>query len=790
TKTAVVSGVDITTTSDVDYYSFTAPQGTNSSVTITAQSAGLSLLAPTLTVYNANQTVAGTVSGAGQYGTTLQLTLNNVTEGQQFYVKVAGADTSAFGTGRYALTLNMGSGATPAVPLPNTQVLNGDPLSAGGGQAMLLSIEGQVNSYSAGDQKADGARAVGMDAAGNYVVVWSSNGQDGGGWGVYGRRYTVGGVPLGGEFRVNTTTAGDQNTPAVAVNADGSFVVVWQSNGQDGGGWGIYARRYDAAGNALGGEFRVNTTTAGDQKTPAVAVDATGDFVVTWSSNGQDGGGWGIYGQRYDAAGNALGGEFRVNTTTAGDQKDPQVAMAAAGDFVVVWVSNNQDGDKAGVYGQRYSANGTALGGEFQANTYTTGDQNSPALAMDAAGDFVVTWSSNGQDGRGWGVYGRRYDANGVAGNAFHVSNTTAGDQEFTTVAMDAAGNFVIGWSSHGQDGNGWGSYGRQFNLAGIALGNEFQIASSTAGDQVSPTWAVDSNGHAVAVWSGSGMAADSSGVFMQRFALSVGDNANALDGDYTPPGASTVGLPCCCPGCRGTAAAGQDPTGSLAANGTAGHTGMPGCTCPSCMGAVTNGSVVRGELDQLSSQPREPLAAPLALGALAPGFADTVVAPMSLPTKATTDAARFVLPPPLQDAFAVATSPSAIQASATRATDVPPSWVRSTGDGRSGLMMVRRLGLVAGNEEDTRVRTSLERTPGWRSVALWPRVCSESFADVSWLDEPVPDANNAAEEGTVPGLSSALIAGLAAALVIPPSGEGLPADGRDRRPDLQPRSD
>src|SRR5262249_2811816 len=161
---------DVTTTSDLDYYSFTAPQGTSGTLNVTAQSAGLSLLAPTLTVYNANYSVLGTVSGAGQYGTTLQVTLNNVTAGQRFYVKVAGADSAAFGTGKSALTLNMGSGANLVVPLPNTQVINGETLSAGGGQAMLLSVEAQVNTESSGDQKADGARAVGMDGHGNYVV--------------------------------------------------------------------------------------------------------------------------------------------------------------------------------------------------------------------------------------------------------------------------------------------------------------------------------------------------------------------------------------------------------------------------------------------------------------------------------------------------------------------------------------------------------------------------------------------------------------------------------------------
>src|SRR5581483_8202778 len=121
------------------------------------------------------------------------------------------------------------------------------------------------------------------------------------------------GVAQGGEFRVNGTTANDQLAPAVAMDSAGDFVVTGQGNGQDGSGWGVYAQRYSAAGVAQGGEFRVNGTTANDQLAPAVAMDSAGDFVVTWQSKNQDGSGWGVYAQRYSAAGAALGGEFQVN---------------------------------------------------------------------------------------------------------------------------------------------------------------------------------------------------------------------------------------------------------------------------------------------------------------------------------------------------------------------------------------------------------------------------------------------------------------------------------------------
>ena len=84
---------------------------------------------------------------------------------------------------------------------------------------------------------------------------------------------------LGGEFQVNTETFGPQNLPAVAMDAAGNFVVAWAGAGQ-GDSIGIFAQRYDSAGAPQGGEFRVNTYTPDGQDAPAVAMDADGDFVV------------------------------------------------------------------------------------------------------------------------------------------------------------------------------------------------------------------------------------------------------------------------------------------------------------------------------------------------------------------------------------------------------------------------------------------------------------------------------------------------------------------------------
>jgi hypothetical protein len=130
--TAVLTGLDVTTTADVDYYKFTAPANASTSMAVTVQSSGLSLLAPSLNIYNASGTLLGSATGSGEFGAKLTKSVS-ITPGQTYYVRVAGANTTVFGTGAYALTLNLGTGPNPTVPLPNTMLLNGNPIQAGGG---------------------------------------------------------------------------------------------------------------------------------------------------------------------------------------------------------------------------------------------------------------------------------------------------------------------------------------------------------------------------------------------------------------------------------------------------------------------------------------------------------------------------------------------------------------------------------------------------------------------------------------------------------------------------------
>jgi hypothetical protein len=341
--------------------------------------------------------------------------------------------------------------------------------------------EFQVNSYTTNAQRAP---AVASDANGNFVVVWSSGIQDGSAYGVFGQRFNAAGLPQGSEFQVNSYTTSWQGGPAVASDANGNFVVVWQSYGQDGSAFGVFGQRFNAAGLPQGSEFQVNSYTTSTQLDASVASAANGNFVVVWTSAGQDGS-YGVFGQRFHALGAPQGSEFQVNSYTTNAQRTPAVASDANGNFVVVWASRYQDGSGDGVFGQRFNAAGLPQGSEFQVSSYTAGDGSYPAVASDANGDFVVVWESYGRDGSQFGVFGQRFNAGGLPQDAeFQVNSYTTSWQTGSAVASDANGDFVVVWESYGQDGSHYGIFGQRYRAAGQAF---HTVAPCRAVDTRSP---------------------------------------------------------------------------------------------------------------------------------------------------------------------------------------------------------------------------------------------------------------------------------------------------------------
>jgi len=313
-------------------------------------------------------------------------------------------------------------------------------------------------------------------------------------------------TPAAARQRANTLAC-QPAAASIAALGTGGFVAVWQSPGEDGDGTGVVARVIDGLGQPTGTEIAVNTTTAGDQGGPvfarrgtAVAADGSGNFVVVWSSDGQDGSGEGVFGQRFDSRGHKVGAEFQANTFTAGRQALPAVAASRDGSFVVVWESDGQDGDGGGIYGQRYTATGLRQGNELQLSEVAAGSQTAPAAARNVAGDFVVVWQTVDAAG-GSRVFGRRFSAGGVAVSDDFALGTGAGYQAFPRVALSDAGRFFVVFEESDPVSGPAHAFARLFDGAGIPFGGVFPLAVNQVDETFAPDVTLDAAGSFFAVW-------------------------------------------------------------------------------------------------------------------------------------------------------------------------------------------------------------------------------------------------------------------------------------------------
>jgi Ca2+-binding RTX toxin-like protein len=294
---------------------------------------------------------------------------------------------------------------------------------------------------------------------GGFVVTWTTAGGLGGDGSldsVKARVFDSAGVPVGDEFRVNTTPQGRQNFSAVIALDDGGFAVTFQAPTGNGD---IAMRLFDADGTPRGAQFLVADGSTTIQRQPDITTLDNGNLVVVWHQAFgavPDTSQAGIAARIFTAAGVALGPAFGVNTTTAGDQLDAEVAALSGGGFVVTWMDNSRTGGDTSfnaVRAQRFDDAGAKLGGEILVNTTTSGNQNAPAVVGLSGGRFLIAWTDQSA-GSAWDITAQLYNADGTpSGSEFLVSGVFANNQTSVTLTELSDGRVAVGW--HGPLGEG-----------------------------------------------------------------------------------------------------------------------------------------------------------------------------------------------------------------------------------------------------------------------------------------------------------------------------------------------
>ena len=358
-----------------------------------------------------------------------------------------------------------------------------------------------------------------ITTSGGYLV-WEDNRTDGFGLGISALKLDSSLSGLMSSFRVNVNGNHDQERPSVAMLKDGGAVFIWEGGEQ--GFQHIYARFRSASGEWLTEDVQVNTPTNVFQLESSVATLANGNVVVVWSSFNQvaanslrD-----VYFQIFTPAGARVGGETRVNQFTTFNQRSAAVAALSDGRFVVTWVSEQQraafnlnfnSGSGAApaqtgaasvdVYARLFNASGSAVGGEILVNT----DMNvsaSPTVGASSDGGFAVAWMRKDTQTatNSWDIFMRPFSGSGIGGAAQRINTWVYGDQ--LAPRLSAMGtDYLLVWTSMGQDGSREGVYGQFLRGDGTLLGAEFRVNSTVISQQMQPAVASDGVAQFLTVW-------------------------------------------------------------------------------------------------------------------------------------------------------------------------------------------------------------------------------------------------------------------------------------------------
>jgi len=276
-------------------------------------------------------------------------------------------------------------------------------------------------------------------------------------FGIAGQIFTNTGIKIGAEFLVNTNVDEAQFQPTVTSLDGGGFVATWVSVITNEGvpaRHQVSGQVFDATGEKIGAEFLVDPLISGSQWSPQVTNLVGYGFVLTWQTEeyNADPEFDGIIGQIFDDAGNKLSNEFVVNTSNDGAQYTVSVSSFSDGGFIATWTSEQAllGPDIFNIVAQRFDSAGNKIGGEFNVSNNLS-NARGPEVAVLQNDQFVVSWF----DGEGDLLDSRiinaqLFDSSGMKiGNQISVSDSADISQ---SIAALADGGFVISWQKDRRD--------------------------------------------------------------------------------------------------------------------------------------------------------------------------------------------------------------------------------------------------------------------------------------------------------------------------------------------------
>ena len=372
---------------------------------------------------------------------------------------------------------------------------------------------------------------------GGFVVSWSSYfGTSGRSNDIFCRVFEPNCSPDGDEFQINQITTGNQTEPSIAAKTSDEFIVAWQGYGSEENQFDIFAQSMDSNGLPIGNELHVNNKlSSNDQTCPNLAMNNNGSLVIVWESE-TDPNSTIICGRRYDNEGAAVGDEFQVSVEP--ESRYPNVAIDPNGNFTIVWIEGTSP--NFSIMARLYDTHGTPISEPFKVNTDKISSFTQPVIVTDSTGCFLITWDGDPKLASNDDIHARIYEPNGTpTGEQFVVNSTLEKAQQNPQAAINDSGEFVIVWDSEGDPNvNEKDILGQRFDKDGDRIGDEFRLNSYTDSDQKCPSVTFIDDGRFITVWQSMNQDGSNYGIYGESRELISAADFN-MDGyinfyDYT----------------------------------------------------------------------------------------------------------------------------------------------------------------------------------------------------------------------------------------------------------------
>ena len=201
----------------------------------------------------------------------------------------------------------------------------------------------------------------------------------------------------------------------------------------------------------------------------------------------------------------------------------PEITTLTDGSYIVTWVSTIAGEAGSELHAQRFGAGGLKQGLEFRVATQANALRKTPAISRLMDGGYVISWAETLQDSSGWGIFAQQYTVSGdPSGAEFQVNTTTLGDQMNPAIHSLEDGGYVVTWNSSNLDGSQADIYSQRFSKGDARIGEETLISSNSAGQNIHSCFITLTDGSHVVAWQSNAGDGDEDGfgVYFQRYAL------------------------------------------------------------------------------------------------------------------------------------------------------------------------------------------------------------------------------------------------------------------------------